>query len=215
MHSTFIKIHLTLIAFLLIGAHSPSQAAATITFSQVGTDVQATLAGTLDLTGLTADGAGITPNARVRGAGPGANLILGPSVVTAATSYSPISGPQYIGCSTASIDASSGSAGSNGPFGINMSANLSAKRLIVPNGFVSGNAVSGSATWNGATVSSLGLTSGTYVYTWAGDSLTVIIPGSSVCQPTAIPTLSEWMLLTLALMVLTVGLVAMKVMRRT
>jgi hypothetical protein len=92
---------------------------------------------------------------------------------------------------------------------------MSANRLIVPNGFVSGNAVSRYATWNGATVSSLGLTSGTYVYTWAGDSLTVIIPGSSVCQPTAIPTLSEWMLLTLALMVLTVGLVAMKVMRRT
>lgn len=211
VHSKLAQIRLTLIACLLIGWYSQIHAAATITFSQVGSDVQATLLGTLDLTGLTADGAGITPNARVRGGGVGANLILGPTTATAATSYSNISGPQYIGCSTTTIDASSGSAGPNGPFGINMSSN----RLIVRNGFVSGNAVSASATWNGATISSLGLESGTYVYTWAGDSLTVIIPGPGGCQPTAIPTLSEWILLMLALMVLTVGLVAMKVIRRT
>lgn len=211
MHPTFVKILLTLGAFLLIEWHPQAHAAATITFSEVGNDVQATLVGTLDLTGLIADGAGITPNARVRGGGPGANLILGPTAATAATSYSNISGPQLIGCSTVNIDASSGSAGPNGPFGINMSSN----RLIVRNGFVSGNAVSASATWNGATISSLGLASGTYVYTWGGDSLTVIIPGPGGCQPTAIPTLSEWILLTLALMVLALGLVAMKVIRRT
>jgi hypothetical protein len=211
VYLTFMKIHLTLITCLLIGWHSQTHAAATITFSEVGNDVQANLVGTLDLTGLTADGAGITPSARVRGGGLGANLILGPSTATPATSYSSISGPQYIGCSASTIDASSGSAGPNGPFGINMSSN----RLIVRNGFVSGNAVSASATWNGATISSLGLASGTYVYTWAGDSLTVIIPGPGGCQPTAIPTLSEWTLLALALVVLTVGSVAMKVMRRT
>ncbi len=198
-------------ALLLIGLYSHAHAAATITFSQVGNDVQATLVGTLDLTGLTPDGSAINPNARVRGQGPGANLILGPSTSTAATSYTSISGPQYIGCSTENIDASSGSAEPNGPFGINMATN----RLIVRNGFISGSNVSGSATWNGSTISSLGLVSGTYVYTWAGDSLSVIIPGPGGCQPAAIPTLSEWILFMLALMVMTVGVVAIKTIRRT
>jgi len=136
----------TLVAFFLVGWHFEAQAAATITFSQVGNDVQASLTGTLSLAGLTADGAGITPNARVRGGGLGANVVLGPSTNTAATSYSPISGPQSIGCSTSNIDASSGSAGPNGPFGINMSGN----RLLVPVGFVSGSNVTASATWTGA-----------------------------------------------------------------
>jgi len=170
----------TLVAFFLVGWHFEAQAAATITFSQVGNDVQASLTGTLSLAGLTADGAGITPNARVRGGGLGANVVLGPSTNTAATSYSPISGPQSIGCSTSNIDASSGSAGPNGPFGINMSGN----RLLVPVGFVSGSNVTASATWTGATISSLGLTSGTYVYTWGLESLTIIIPGPSGCIPT-------------------------------
>ena len=196
----------TLVAFFLVGWHFEAQAAATITFSQVGNDVQASLTGTLSLAGLTADGAGITPNARVRGGGLGANVVLGPSTNTAATSYSPISGPQSIGCSTSNIDASSGSAGPNGPFGINMSGN----RLIVPVGFVSGSNVTASATWTRATISSLGLTSGTYVYRWGLESLTIIIPGPSGCIPTPspapIPTLSEWAeIMMMFLMILTVG----------
>lgn len=188
-------------SMLLTGlfAAGGADSAATITFSQVGNDVQATLTGTLSLTGLIADGAGISPNARVRGAGLGASVILGPSTITAATSYSVITGPQTIGCSTDNIDASSGSAAPNGPFGFNMSN----RRLIVRNGFVSGNNVSGSATWSGATIGSLGLTSGTYVYTWAGDSLTIIIPGPGGCQSAAaIPTLSSRTLLMLGLMVM-------------
>jgi IPTL-CTERM motif len=191
----------TLMSLNGLVAGGEAHSAATITFSQVGNDVQATLTGTLNLTGLIADGAGITPNARVRGGGLGANVILGPSTSTAATSYSVISGPQSIGCSSDTIDASSGSAGPNGPFGINMSG----RRLVVRNGFVSGNNVSASATWNGATIGSLDLISGTYVYTWDGDSLTIIIPGPGGCQSVAaIPTLSEWSLLMLGLMVMTV-----------
>ncbi len=54
-------------------------------------------------------------------------------------------------------------------------------RLLVPSGYASGANVSASSTWNGATISSLGLIEGTYQYTWAGDSLTIIIPGPSGC----------------------------------
>lgn len=41
----------------------------------------------------------------------------------------------------------------------------------------------------------LGLSPGTYVYTWPGDSLTNIIP-----TPNAIPTLDDWAKLLMALM---------------
>jgi len=51
--------------------------------------------------------------------------------------------------------------------------------LITPDGYISGSALSGTATWSGTTISSLGLTPGTYTWTWGtgpdADSLTVNI----------------------------------------
>ena len=38
--------------------------------------------------------------------------------------------------------------------------------VVVPSGYVSGTALSSSATWNSATVASLGVTPGTYVWSW-------------------------------------------------
>lgn len=192
-----------LMAYLLIGLHFETHAAATITFSQVGNDVQATINGSFDLTGLIA-GTTTTPNARVRGGGSGANVVIGPTAGASTKFYSTISGPTSIGCSTDTIDASSGTANPSGMFGINMAAPA---RLLVPQNYSSGANVSASSTWNGATISSLGLTSGTYVFTWAGDSLTIIIPsgGASCVTAAAIPTLSEWTQLMLGLMVMTMA----------
>lgn len=184
-----------LVAWLIIGWHSESYAVATITFSQVGNDVQASITGTIDTSaGLTSDGASsVSPNARVRGGGPGANLIIGPTSFTDATSYGSISGPTTIGTSTGQNYASTGSI--SGPFGINMATS----RLILPNGFISGSVVSGSVTWAGSSICSLGLTPGTYDYTWTSDSIRVVIPATGAC----VPTLSEWSQILLELMVMT------------
>jgi hypothetical protein len=192
----------TLVACFLVGWHFETQAAATITFSQVGNDVQATIGGSLDLTGLIA-GTTTTPNARVRGGGSGANVVIGPAAGASTKFYSTITGPTYIGCSTDTIDASSGIANPSGMFGINMAAPA---RLLVPQNYNSGGNVSASSTWNGATISSLGLTSGTYVFTWGVDTLTIIIPsgGASCVTAQAVPSLSEWKQLMLGLMVMTV-----------
>jgi hypothetical protein len=38
--------------------------------------------------------------------------------------------------------------------------------LLVPDGYVSGSALSGTAIWDAFTIASLGLTPGTYTYTW-------------------------------------------------
>ena len=169
-----------LLGCLLVGWHFEAQAAATITFSQVGNDVQATISGSFDLTGLIA-GNPSTPNARVRGGGSGANVVIGPAGGASTKFYSTITGPTYIGCSEDTIAASSGTANPSGMFGINMAAPA---RLLVPQDYISGANVSASATWTGATISSLGLKSGTYNYTWLGDRLTIIIPGPSGCIPT-------------------------------
>ena len=171
-----------LVVSLLMGWHFDTQAAATITFSQVGNDVQATISGSFNLTGLIA-GTTTTPNARVRGGGSGANVVIGPAGGASTKFYSTITGPTYIGCSTNTIDASSGTANPSGMFGINMAPPA---RLLVPQNYNSDANVSASATWNGATINSLGLTVGTYRYTWPGDSLTIIVPsGGASCGTTA------------------------------
>jgi hypothetical protein len=177
VYSLFGLICRALLACFLIGWHFETQAAATITFSQVGSDVQATISGSFDLTGLIA-GSITTPNARVRGGGSGANVVIGPAAGASTKFYSTITGPTYIGCATDTIDASSGTATPSGMFGINMAEPA---RLLVPENYQTGDNVSASATWNGATISSLGLIEGTYQYTLAGDSLTIIIPGPSGC----------------------------------
>ena len=50
----------------------------------------------------------------------------------------------------------------------------------MPQGYVSNNVLSSSATWNNKTFASLGLTPGTYKWTWgtgANENFTIIIPG--------------------------------------
>jgi hypothetical protein len=177
----------TLVIFLLCVWHFGSFAAVTITFSQVGSNVQAVATGILNLTGLSNNAPG-APNARVRAAGTGANVVIGPISSSSADGYTPITGPNDIGTSTSSINAD---LGSGGPFGINMAT---PSRLLVPQGF-SGGSVSATSTWSNSTMVGLGLSPGTYVYTWPGDSLTIIIP-----TPNAIPTLDDWAKLLMALM---------------
>ena len=56
--------------------------------------------------------------------------------------------------------------------------------LIVPTDYVSGTALSSSATWNNATFASLGVTPGTYEWTWGtglpNQNFTLIIGGAGV-----------------------------------
>lgn len=66
--------------------------------------------------------------------------------------------------------------------------------LAVPTGYVSGAALSDSATWNNATVSSLGLTPGTYTWAWGSgdhaDSFVIDIkaPAPEVPEPASLAT---------------------------
>jgi hypothetical protein len=67
--------------------------------------------------------------------------------------------------------------------------------LSVPSGYVSGSALAGTATFSGTTLSAVGATPGTYVWTWGsgatGDSLTLLI---AVPEPSTILTLGAALL---------------------
>lgn len=165
-------------------------AAATITFSQVGNDVTATITGSLDLRGATST-AGQNSSGRVRGMPTNVQIgpVIDPTIVS--TDAYLASGPTNIGTSAANISANSGTGTPNLMFGVNMATPA---RVLVPVGFTNGS-VSASSTWTGQSISSLGLTPGTYDYSWSGDSLRIIIPS-------AVPSLSEWAQLMLGLLVM-------------
>jgi hypothetical protein len=73
--------------------------------------------------------------------------------------------------------------------------------VVVPVGYVSGTVLSDSATWTGQSLASLGLTPGTYTYTWGSgihaDSATVQI-GNTTPEPGTVPLLGAILALGLA-----------------
>jgi VPDSG-CTERM motif len=147
----------------------PAQAY-TVTLEQVGSNVVATGSGAIDLTGLSL----VAPNFGNVSAGiaPSDGAInVADGFVSAYRGYS---GPSSFGTGGVTLTfASSGDAvGINGSF------------LFVPNGYVSGTALSDTSTYNGATFSSLGVTPGTYVWSWGtgleNQNFTLVIGAAGV-----------------------------------
>ena len=83
-------------------------------------------------------------------------FLTGPASPRSVDPYSSISGPTNFG-SGGETPANSGSGDLVG---------ISRTMLVVPHLYVSGNALSDTSTWNNATFASLGVTPGTYVWTW-------------------------------------------------
>jgi hypothetical protein len=179
------------IAWLL--SARPAQAGYTVTLQQVGPDVVATGTGAIDLTGLTFSQSGslspwITPGG-----------VYGPWSVTAAIYTGPTSssvdfytgqiiGPKYLGSPFATLIQRSASSGSGDMVGI-----YAGDFVMVPTGYVSGTALSDSATYSGATLATLRVTPGTYyAWTWgtgANQNFTLQIEGvSPTPTPTATPS---------------------------
>ena len=157
----------------------PAQAAYTITISESGTDVVADGSGSLDLTAL---GAPTQSNVGIPAmVGPIWGIVfVGPAGGQLAQAYSgnsSISGPNGIGSGLSQVNANSGSGSVAG-----MNA-ASTPTVYVPQGYVSGTHMTGSARWNGTTFVGLGLSPGTYTWTWGSgataDSFTVIVQGAA------------------------------------
>jgi hypothetical protein len=128
-----------------------------VTLQQVGSNVVATGSGAIDLTGLT-----------LLATGSEAGVIM-PSTGTIVTGpFSDVS--RYVGTFTGPTNFGSGGdttlANSGSGDIVGFSFNQSLQQLVVPLGYASGGPLSDSSTYNNATFNSLGVTPGTYVWTW-------------------------------------------------
>jgi hypothetical protein len=141
---------------------SASPAGFTATVSQVGPNVVWSGSGSFNLTDLTL-------NQNIPGVAAGYNaqnaqFIIGPtsSVSTYSGSSFTVYPSSFGGVGSAAVSSTSGTV-----FGIVQTGGITAPReVLVPQGYVSGTVISGSATFNGTTIAGMGLTSGTYVWQW-------------------------------------------------
>ena len=130
----------------------PAQAY-TVTLEQVGSNVVATGGGALDLTGLTFEQNFLNAPPQIQ-----ANfslMITGPGGANQ-SQYVGFTGPTNFGSGDL-VFADTGSGDGVGIFGTS---------IIVPQGYISGAALSSSATFNNGTLASLGATPGFYSWTW-------------------------------------------------
>jgi len=155
----------------------PAQAGYTVTLQQVGPDVVATGSGAINLHGLTFYQSS-SQNPVIKPFG-GIGFYGFSQISTGPTSssvdvYFGGSGPTSFG-GAGSVSASSGSGDMVGIF----AGDYLGVSVSVPTGYVSGTALSDSATYSGTTLADLGVTPGTYVWTWgttANQNFTLVIP---------------------------------------
>ena len=164
----------------LAGLAATSQGAVTVTFQQVGADVVATTTGSFD------SFAGLAAPASTMYGGGSEVYPVGPLVKMAASSsawnslfYSGAGGlwtsnPTTIGTGTSFVSANAVSGST--------SFAATGSGIYVASTYVLGTSITNTATWSNRTFANLGLAEGTYTWSWAGDSLAVVI-GNPVPEP--------------------------------
>jgi hypothetical protein len=167
---------------LCAGLGLPAQAAYTVTLLQQGPDVVATGTGSIDLTGLIFVGSSGGDEAIISG-GLGI-IVVGPVPFTPSDEYGGYSGPIAFG----NLGALTATSGSGDRVGIDQDSG----ELFVPAGYVSGSSLSISDAWDNRNFGNLGVTPGTYVWTWGSgpnaDSFTLQI--GAVPEPASLPLLA-------------------------
>jgi hypothetical protein len=150
----------------------PAQAF-TVTIDQVGSNVVANGSGAFNLMGLTLSGIGLNGVPLISGTA----IQIGAAPHTILDRYIGFTGPTTFGTGFAHL-ADTGI----GDF-VAIYVNFFSS-LYVPPGYVSGAALSDSMTFNNATFASLGVTPGTYVWSWGtglpNQNFTLIIGGVGV-----------------------------------
>jgi hypothetical protein len=161
----------------------PAQAGYVVTLQQVGPNVVATGSGAIDLRGLTFDQSGSQdPGMIPHGFNFAVGIATGP-LSSSIDSYAGLSGPTSFGYNGFSEEFASSGSGDM----VGMSSGCYIRRcfsqLTVPKGYVSGKALSDTAIYSGKTFATLGVTPGTYVWTWgtnANQNFTLQIPATNI-----------------------------------
>jgi len=167
----------------VIACTGDARAGIIMTVTEVGSGVVISGSGTANLAGLTRFSSNnrsnsvVWPNTPVFTVGANASVDI----------YQSLSGPRSFG---PGLTANSPSGNATGDlFGLD--TNFSALLLMVPANYVSGTTLSGAGTFRDASIASLGMTPGTYVWTWGAganaDSMTLRIgPSAIVPDPSAV-----------------------------
>jgi len=147
----------TMLAIVIACAISVQSAQAfTVTLEQVGANVVATGSGAFNLMGLTLIGTNIGATAAIV---PSVADIVVASQINGLNGYKGFSGPSSFGPGSTTTFASSDSGASVGIFG-------ALHNLFLPANYVSGTALSDTATFDNTNFSKLGVTPGTFEWTW-------------------------------------------------
>ncbi|WP_206030231.1 PEP-CTERM sorting domain-containing protein [Roseomonas sp. AR75] len=158
---------------LAVAAAAPAEAAFTFTVQQNGPDVEVDGSGSLQLSGLSFVG---SDNDTLNEISPNIGFLTrldGPFDI-----YGGLSGPAAFGPGAGAQTTVGG--------GDTIGVNAGNGRLVVPAGYVSGTLLAATMIFENQTFATLGLTPGTYVYSWGGqtfgDSITIEVVG-----PTGVP----------------------------
>jgi len=180
-----------------------AQAAYTVTMTQVGTDVVATGSGSLN---LGAAGTMVSGGSQTAGVIPAfAAIAVGDTAPIDGYALT-ITGPASFGLGGLTLPSSGA-----GPIVVIGAGGGSGGGIAVPTGYSSGAPLgTSSATYAGQTLADLGVTPGTYVWTWGSgptaDSFTL-----NVGSAASIPSLSEWGTIFLATLL---GMLGFATLRR-
>jgi hypothetical protein len=162
-------------ALVVLAPRAQAQSLFTIDITQQGSDVVATGTGSFDTTDLTISGLIPGTVSFVFAAAGDVNLGSG-----GWTYYGVPSGPSSFG-DGGYVDASSSTGGDAGIYGGD---------VVVPTDYVSDTPFSNSATWDSNTLSGLGLTLGSYTWTWGSGSdageLVVNVGDEAVPEPASL-----------------------------
>lgn len=168
------------VAVLGLMAAGPARASVLVTATEVGGNVVFSGGGTIDLAGLAFD-SNNTAQGFINPSIP--EVVVGP-LVNADVYRGFTSLPSDFGPGGDTAPASS----TGDTFGV--SSRFSPPLLGVLTGYVSGDPLNGTSTYAGATFASLGLTPGTYVWTWGSganaDSFTLQIGPAVVPEPSTL-----------------------------
>jgi PEP-CTERM motif-containing protein len=166
---------------LCAGSTLPAQAAYIVALQQVGVNVVATGSGSIDLTDLVAF-AGTLGNAALM---PNAGFIVTGENGGPFNFYRTANGPTNFGDGGLAVPDS----GSGVLVGIDISTNA----VGLSGDYISGSLVSDTSTYSNQTFASLGVTPGTYEWTWGtgshSDSFTLQIGAAAVPEPASLPLL--------------------------
>jgi len=145
---------------------------------EVGSNVVATLSGAINsLPGAPTQSGGAGAFNGVRPSS--GTMVFGLSKVGNQTVqmnyYNATTYPSNFGTTTSLLQANSSTASATMMF-----RNLSSNNILIDQNYVPGTAVTGALTWNNQTFNSMGVATGSYVWGWSSDSITLnVVPEPS------------------------------------